>query len=151
MTNKKLTLLQTFNAMRVFLSLYQDKTHDEDIAILLGGLHLFQDRPDWEKNPTTWDSAAWEDWMDGVHKTLSDLQIKQSPKTYIYNEVTAFLCMKNYLELFYNQVPFTGVKNVLKVINKIDPVINNSNWKEWENAVNHAFNKTYALDQPLTQ
>lgn len=146
MIYKSLTLFQAFNAMRVFLNLYFDKTKADDIAILLGGLHLSNNHYDWKENPQTWDSAAWDDWMDGVHKTLQDMKVDQDPKEFIYDEWIAFLCMKNYLQLFYDQVPFQDVNQLLKFLNEIQRVDTNVEWKQWLLAINHSIHETYELD-----
>ena len=78
MTKQKLTFFQTFNAMRIYLTSYFKKTNAPDIAILLSGLKLDSSRPNWKENLWTWDQAMFEDWMDGVNKTLQDLNKKLS-------------------------------------------------------------------------
>lgn len=49
--HKTINLYQTFNAMRVFFNLYCEKNKADDIAMLLGGLHLANNTDDWQENP----------------------------------------------------------------------------------------------------
>jgi hypothetical protein len=65
---EKLTELQAFNAMRKFLDGYWERTHSDDIGVLLGELQLFPDGG-------TFDPAAWEDWMDAVEAVLKENKI----------------------------------------------------------------------------
>lgn len=116
----QLTMFQNFNAMRLYMTNYFKNTQDADIGLLLSDLMLSSDTIDWREKPRTWDPPAWYDWMDGVHKTLQDLHIAiQDPLKYKYNEQMAFLCMKNYLNLFYKEIKFEGVKNILQIINNV--------------------------------
>jgi len=62
--HKNLTLLQAFNAMRVFLEDYYKRTLSDDIGSLLGDLQLFQDN-------TTADPAAWNDWIRATDSVLN--------------------------------------------------------------------------------
>lgn len=113
-------MFQNFNTMRLYMINYFHDTNDDDIGLLLSGMTLSNDTPDWREKPRTWDPPAWDDWMEGVHKTLHDLKITvQDPLTYTYDEQMAFLCMKNYLNLFYAQIKFEGVKNILAIINNV--------------------------------
>jgi hypothetical protein len=61
--NKKLTELQAFNAMRKFLEGYYDRTHSDDLGVLLGELQLFPEGG-------TFDPAAWYDWIESVEEVL---------------------------------------------------------------------------------
>lgn len=150
MTDKTLTFFQTFNAMRIFLSMYLDKHKSADLAIVLSSLRLFKDQDDWKENPVTWDSAAWQDWMDGVHKTLYDLNIQKDPKELVYDSWTAFLCLKNYLQLFYNEIPYEILGKILDLLNSVkEGDINNKIWLDWLSAIHHALHETYELDEPL--
>lgn len=147
---KQLTFFQTFNAMRIFLSLYYDRTHADNIGMLLGALRLFKDSEDWRENPATWDSAAWEDWMDGVHKTMQDLGITQNPKLIIYNDEIVFLCIKNYLQLFYDQFPFPDIGIILEYLKNSKHISSDPIWQQLLQAIDHSINETYPLDTPLT-
>ena len=100
----------------------------------------------WKENPMTWDSAAWDDWMNGINKTMKDLAIKENPKNILYTEEDAFLCLKNYLDLFYHQVPFLDVGKILFLLKNTEHDKNNLVWKEWKIAIQHAINSTYELD-----
>ena len=46
--------------------------------------------------------------------------------------------MKNYLQLFYEQIPFQGVENILKEINQITPKSNSTSWQHWLACINTA-------------
>ena len=152
MTNKTLTFFQAFNAARTFLSMYLDKHKSADLAIILSSLRLFKDQDDWKENPVTWDPAAWQDWMDGVNKTLRDLNIQEDPKELIYSPWVAFLCLKNYLQLFYNEIPYDIIGEILNLLNSVkEGVTNNKIWLDWLKAINHAIYETYELDEPLQQ
>lgn len=131
-------MFQNFNAMRMYLTSYFKSTKDADIGLLLSGLKLSNAHNNWKENLETWDAAAWDDWMDGVNKTLKDLNIHKDPKHIKYNELIAFLCMKNYLQLFYNQIAFQGVGNILQIINKTTPLSNNKEWQHWLNCVDES-------------
>ncbi len=151
MKNKKLTFFQTFNAMRIFLSMYFDKHRSSDLGIILSSLRLFKDKSNWKENPTTWDPAAWEDWMDGVEKTLYDLGIQKNSKEIDYTPWVAFLCMKNYLQLFYDEISYEIIGEILVLLNSVkENSVNNIVWFDWLTAINHAINETYELDEPLS-
>lgn len=141
-----LTLLESFNAMRTFLNLYCEQNKADDIVMLLGGLHLANNHSDWQENPRTFDPPAWDDWMDGVHKTLQDLNIKDNPKVISYDDKASFLCMKNYLQLFYNQFSFDDIGDVLKVLDSANQEKNNFVWNQWMKSIDHVKNNTYDLD-----
>ena len=130
MDHYQLTMFQNFNAMRIYMTAYFEETKDEDIGLLLSGMKLSSNFPDWRENPQTWDAVAWDDWMNGVKKTLQDMKLSDSDPLWItYNEQMAFLCMKNYLQLFYQEVAFEGVKNILKIINTVN--VGSKIDKEW--------------------
>ena len=69
MNNKQLTDLQAFNAMRLFLEGYYNRTHSDDVGSLLGDLQLFPEGG-------TFDPAAWEDWMDSINEVLKEEEKK---------------------------------------------------------------------------
>lgn len=57
----QLSYLEAYRAMIGFLEGYYERTHSEEIAILLGGLAISQDnRP--------MDPAAWDDWVIVVER-----------------------------------------------------------------------------------
>lgn len=143
-SDQKLNFLQTFNAMRIFLSMYLDQKESSDLSIILSSLRLFKDSFDWRENPMTWDPAAWDDWMRGVYKTLNDLNIKKKPKDLLYDTELAFLCMKNYLQLFYEEIPYEVLSDILKCLDD-----RKRSWPIWEISVNHSINETYSLDESL--
>ena len=145
MTNhQKLNFFQTFNAMRIFLSMYLDRHKSSDLSVILSSLRLFKDNSDWKENPTTWDPAAWDDWMRGVNKTFNDFNINKKPQDLLYDVEFAFLCMKNYVQLFYEEIPYEVLGDILKFLDD-----RKRSWPDWEVAVDHSIQETYALDEPL--
>ncbi len=75
---KRVTILQAFEAMKVFLEGYYERTQSDDIGSLLGDLDFLEDG-------ITADPAAWGDWMGSVRKildtwpTLSMLNLSKPP------------------------------------------------------------------------
>lgn len=145
MAGIKISFFQTFNAMRIYLTSYVKKTNAQDIAILLSGLKLDSSRPNWKEDLWTWDQAMFEDWMDGVHKTLHDLNIKDDPKKVLYNENMAFLCLRNYLQLFYEQIPFDDVKEILKILYSIKQSPEDPGWQHWLACINAAIEQEFTI------
>lgn len=126
----QLTMFQNFNAMCIYMTAYFEKTKHEDIGLLLSRFMLSTSHNNWKVDIRTWDAAAWEDWMAGVNKTLQDFNIQtQNPLTLQYTPEMAFWCMKNYLNIFYEEIKFEDVKNILTIINAVD--INNIQDKSW--------------------
>lgn len=66
----KLTDLQAFNAMRIFLEGYYERTGSDDIGSLLSDIQFFG------ADKETADPAAWEDWIDSIKEVLEE---KDSP------------------------------------------------------------------------
>lgn len=58
-----LTPRQAFDAMRLFLEGYYQRTDSNDVGSILGDLQFLE-------NGRTADSAAWEDWMECVTKVI---------------------------------------------------------------------------------
>jgi hypothetical protein len=139
--NYQLTMFQNFNTMRIYLTNYFQKTKDDDIGLLLSGLMLSNNFSDWRENSRTWDPPAWDDWMAGVNKTLKDLGLEQNSKKILYDEKMAFLCMKNYLQIFYKQFSFDGVGNILTQISAIEVSSNTQGWKDWLSCVQAAIDQ----------
>lgn len=132
-----LTFFQVFNAMRQYLTSYLDMQQNGDISILLSSLKLDTSIKNWKKDLSTWDQAAFEDWMNGVEKTLKDLSIKDDPKNIKYNEWAAFLCMKNYLQIFYEEIPFRDVAMLIEKINTIKQGVHSKEWGHWLSCINY--------------
>ena len=61
----KLTELQAFNAMRLFLEKQYEMTDSDDIASLLSGMQFLPD-------DTTVDPAIWLDWEKAISKVLKE-------------------------------------------------------------------------------
>ncbi|MBP9764965.1 hypothetical protein KBD08_01380 [Candidatus Babeliales bacterium] len=129
-TLSTLSWYQNFNATRTYMNEYFLSTQDKDIGLLLTDLMLSTHHTDWKVNLQTWDPPAWQDWMAGVNKTLQDFNIdSQDPLTLLYSPEMAFWCMKNYLNIFYEEITFEGVRNILQIINSVD--IGNKQDKSW--------------------
>lgn len=60
---KKMTEMDAFQAMQLFLEEYYKRTGSDDIGSLLGDLILLSDCK-------TADPAAWHDWMQCVDKIM---------------------------------------------------------------------------------
>ncbi len=73
MLDDKLTDLQAFYAMRLFLEKYYEQTQSDDVGSLLGDLQFF------EKEKETADPAAWKEWMECVNKVLAEKNKKFEP------------------------------------------------------------------------
>ncbi len=64
----KLTVLQAFNAMKLFLEKYYEQTSSDDVGSLLGDLQFLSDGK-------TVDPSAWEDWFACVHNATNEKDI----------------------------------------------------------------------------
>lgn len=53
-----------FEAMRIFLEAFYERTHSDDVGALLGDLRL-------QSDGKPMDPAAWSDWMEAVTKAVS--------------------------------------------------------------------------------
>jgi len=68
--NNKLTNLQAFNAMRLFLEKYYEQTSSDDVGALLSDMLFLEDGG-------TADPAAWNDWIECVDKALEEKEEKK--------------------------------------------------------------------------
>lgn len=68
--NNKLTILQAYNAMRLFLERYYTQTSSDDVGALLSDLLFLEDG-------STADPAAWNDWLESVNKALGENEQKK--------------------------------------------------------------------------
>jgi hypothetical protein len=89
--------------------------------------------------------------MNGVNKTLHDLNVKEDPKKILYDSWISFMCMKNFLLLFYQEIPYEDIDKILQMLNSAKQTSNNPIWNQWILATNYSINETYPLDQPLTK
>lgn len=71
--NNKLTELQAFYAMRLFLEKYYKQTLSDDVGSLLGDLQFF------EKEKETADPAVWGEWMECINDVLAKKDKKFEP------------------------------------------------------------------------
>lgn len=60
----RLTMREAYAAMYAYLQDIYDRTKSDELGALLGGLSFLQDR-------STADPAAWTDWEEAVHRSLS--------------------------------------------------------------------------------
>jgi len=72
--HNKLTDLQAFYAMRLFLEKYYKATGSDDVGSLLGDLLFFEKE--------TADPVAWEDWLEYVNKAIHQDRTFESDKLY---------------------------------------------------------------------
>jgi len=56
-----LSAIEAFQAMRLFLESYFERTKSADVGSLLGDLQIAEDG-------TTFDPAAWVEWLDCLQK-----------------------------------------------------------------------------------
>jgi len=64
--NFKLTDVEAFNAMRLFLEKYYEQTGSDHVGSLLGDMQFIgEDR-------NTADSAAWYDWINCINQVLEE-------------------------------------------------------------------------------
>lgn len=122
---KKLTKLQSFNAVAKLLQIYFDRKPSSDLAIVLTNMSFL-------KNKHMIDSIMWEIWLKSLSQVI---------KIQTYKKVTieqAFIAMGLYLEDFLgtedieNDMIFLqyNIRNFSK--NKlVDPVL----FKEWQECV----------------
>lgn len=75
----KLTILQAFNAMRIFLEHHYEQTQSRDFAVLLSGLLFLEDG-------ITSDPAAWNEWEKCFNQALEEGEKKKLKILYLYPE-----------------------------------------------------------------
>lgn len=160
---KRLNLLQTFNAMRIFLELEYDKTQFDDIATMLTALILCKNQPDWQSNPQvdlmkfnpTFDEAGWIDWMHSVQEVLKKNNILDDAYHVTFTTELAFEFMVAYVAYFhvrfsgYDETGLIELSQIGVLLNQVykvkqqdtDPI-----WQLWLQAVDHAINDSYPLD-----
>lgn len=61
----KISNVDAFKAMILFLEDYYQKTNSDDVAVLLGGMQLLEDG-------ITTDPAMWEEWLDCINKVAKN-------------------------------------------------------------------------------
>lgn len=145
-----LNLLQTFNAMRIFLDIYFEQHESADIATILGSLQLCMPYNNNPLQAPTIDRAAWHDWINAVKKTLIAEGVNLTSQTR-FNTQQAYTCMLNYLELFYKKYHFEDVKSLLILIHKMQYTLNDTLWQQWLLSINHAINDSYPLEVSFLQ
>lgn len=91
---EKLTLLQVFNAMVLFLEDYYYKTDSGDVASLLSELQFLPDGG-------TADPAAWLDWIDAVGNKTA------------LTAIEAFQAMIKFLKFYHANTSSSGVAVLL--------------------------------------
>ncbi len=139
------TFFQAFSAMRLYVIWFWEKTYDNDIGMLITDFMITNVYDDWKSELYTWDPPVKDDWMNGVYKTLKDFNVKKSAQQYMYNEVEAFLCMKNYLQIFNKEYPFEGLKKLLVQINLIKVNSNSVESDEWLKCIQLAVEQEDAI------
>lgn len=62
---EKITPLEAYKAMIIFLDEYHYRFGQDSVASVLGSIHLI------DENRTA-DPAAWEDWLEAVNKVVQE-------------------------------------------------------------------------------
>ena len=118
----KLTDLQAFNAMRIYLEKYYEETASDDVGSLLGDLFFLP-------SGGTADPAAWYSWIKSIEK-VQQQEILQNNKLTI---VQSFNAMKFFLEKFYEESHWNDIGLILRKLqpsgkdHSTDPVV----WQNW--------------------
>ena len=119
---KKLTILEAFYALTLFLEKFYLETHSEDITVLLSGMQIGRDGD-------TWDSAMWQDWLKSINKVKSEENIGEE-----LTPLQAFKAMRYYFEIWYELTHWPDIEiilNMLHLQNDGKPARQDV-WNEWE-------------------
>lgn len=112
--NIKLTPLQAFNTMKIFLENYYKKTNSDDVGALLGAMQFFPDGG-------TYDPAIWNDWIDyiGTSQSVTPLE--------------AYIAMLKFLEFYLGNSDSHGLQAFISELQlSNENKINNSTvWNDW--------------------
>lgn len=117
----KITSMQAFRTMICFLDDYYNKTLSDDLGSLLGDIQLFED------GSGTWDSAAWNDWLDALKKQES------------VTLVDGFKGACNFLRAYYIRTSSSSrdIKSLLDAmtISEHEGFLSSSIWHTWRECV----------------
>ena len=133
----KLTGLQAFNAMTLYLDKYYILTNSDDIGSLLGGFQLFEEGG-------TWDPAAWHDWIDSINKTL-DIKNEKNKIEEGLTVSQSFKAMILFLEKYYELTSYNDIAIILTPLYDFEKNqnLNSPIWKNWIECVNKVLRENY--------
>jgi|ERR1700733_6747415 len=121
-----MTHLQVFNAMKLFLENYYNKTSSDGIGALLSDLLFFEDG-------RTADPAAWWNWDKCIEKVLDKDEANNALTT-----TQALNAMKLFLEKYYDETLSDDTAVILKDISTIEADNNSERSQTWANCINEA-------------
>lgn len=127
---KKLTKLQAYNALLIFLNVYYWQIKSDNLSDFITYAFFWFDKK-------TADPAAWQEWKDALSLTArqdnSLRNINRLTESQALQAVINFF--KNYCDL-YTETPL----DMIKVLNTLKDLQQNKSksamWKEWANAIN---------------
>jgi len=124
---KKLTVLQSFNAMRNFLDDNYQKTKSDNVGAMLSFSLLFPDGG-------TFDPAIWNDWIESIEEVKGE-------KAKEVTDLEGFKITKSFLKLYYNliskPVDIGRILKTLEVDSKNIPT-NEEAWNLWLKCIKKA-------------
>ncbi len=122
--DKKLTMLQAFNAMATLFDIYYFETNSDDLGGLLGSMSFLSDN-------TTADPALWDVWIESIDSVLAVQKIKHENEIDLLH---AFLAIKPFLEYFFNKEYYSQeIVFFIENINNLreHKAIDNRLWNNW--------------------
>lgn len=130
----KLNTLQAFNAMTLYLDKYYFANLSDDLGSLLGGFQLFEEG-------STWDPAAWHDWINSINRVLN----KKNADKDTFTILQAFQIMTSFLEKYYELTSYDDIAAILSPLITFEKNqdFNAPEWKAWVQCVNKVFYENY--------
>ena len=105
----RLTDLQAFNAMRLYLEKYYQETASDDVGSVLGDLFFLP-------GGGTADPAAWYSWIKSIEKVQQQENLQNNKLTI----VQSFNAMKFFLEKFYDESHWDDIGLIVR---KLQPLV----------------------------
>ena len=126
--SNKISTREAFDAMRLFLEEFYNRTDSDDVGSLLGWIQFCDDN-------TTMDPAAWDDWLSCIMKVS-----KKQKESYIEENlsyVDAFKCMVYFLETYYEQTSSDDVGSLLWELQFLEDgeTVDPRAWDDWLDCV----------------
>lgn len=130
----KLSALQAFNAMTLYLDKYYFANPSDDLGSLLGGFQLFEEGG-------TWDPAAWHDWINSINRVLN----KKNEIKDTFTILQAFQIMTSFLEKYYELTSYDDIAAILSplIIFEKNQDFDSIVWKDWVECVNKVLYENY--------
>ena len=133
--SNKISTREAFDAMRLFLEEFYNRTDSDDVGSLLGGIQFCDDN-------TTMDPAAWDDWLNCImHETCVGGNLSY---------LEALKSMICFLENYYEQTSSDDVGDILGglLILEDGRTTDPSAWDRWMDCVNKVMNRSQTKDIP---